>query len=81
MWLKVTTPVTLITLASPPIRNLEALILTDVLDDDDDEAQSLDLTNRVNACFKAHSESHACYSNTPATNAGSNTERPSSVCS
>jgi hypothetical protein len=38
----------------PPIRNLEALILTDAADNDDDTTQSLDLNNRVIACFKAH---------------------------
>ena len=37
----------------PPIRNLEALILTDAPDDDDDTTQSPDLNNRVSACFKA----------------------------
>ena len=54
LWLKVTTPVTLQTVASPPIRNLEALIITDVPDDDDGTTQSPDLKNRVTACFKAH---------------------------
>ncbi len=45
---------TLRTVASPPIRSLEALILTDAPDDDDDTTQSSDLNNRVTACFKAH---------------------------
>jgi hypothetical protein len=50
----VTTPLNLRTVASPPIRNLEALLLTDVHEDDDDTTPSPDLTSRVNACFKAH---------------------------
>ena len=36
----------------PSIRNLEALILTNV-PDDDDTTRSPDLNNRINACFKA----------------------------
>ena len=45
----VTTPLTLRTVASPPIRNLETLILTNVPEDDDETAPSPDLNNRVNA--------------------------------
>jgi hypothetical protein len=37
----------------PPIRHLEALILTDVLDDDDDTTPSPGLNNLVSKCFKA----------------------------
>ena len=47
LWLRVTTPLTLRTVAFPPIRNLEALTLTDPLDDDDDTTPSPDLNNRV----------------------------------
>ena len=53
LWLKVTTLVTLRTVASLPIQNLEALILTEVPDDDDDTTPSPDLNNRMNACFKS----------------------------
>jgi hypothetical protein len=56
LWLKVTTPVTLQTVASPPIRKLEELILKDVPDDDNDTTPSPDLNNCVNACFKAHKQ-------------------------
>jgi hypothetical protein len=45
---------TLRTVASPPIRNLEALILTNVHDEDDDTTPSPNLNSRINACFKAH---------------------------
>jgi len=54
LWLMVTTPLTLRTVASPLIWNLEALSLTDVRHDDDDATSSPNLTNRVNVCFKAH---------------------------
>jgi hypothetical protein len=54
LWLRGTTLLTLRTVASPPIRNLEALILTTILDEDDDTTTSPDLNNRINACFKAH---------------------------
>jgi hypothetical protein len=53
-WFRVTTPLTLRTKASPPIRNLETLILTNVPDTDDDTPPSTDLVTRINACFKAH---------------------------
>ena len=49
LWLMVTTPLILRTVASPLIRNLEALSLTDVPDDDGDTTTSPDLTNRVNS--------------------------------
>jgi hypothetical protein len=54
LWLRVNTPLTRRTVASPPIRNLKALILTDVPDEDDDTTQSTDLITQINACFKAH---------------------------
>ena len=53
LWLVVNTPLTLRTVASPPIRYLEALILTDVHDDDDRTTPSPNLNNCVNTCFKA----------------------------
>ena len=49
LWLMVNTPLNLRTVASPPIRNLEALILIDVPDDDDDTTPSPYLNNCVNA--------------------------------
>ncbi len=52
-WLRVNTPLILRTKASPPIRNLETLILTDVPEEDDDTPPSTDLITRINACFKA----------------------------
>ena len=52
----VTTPLTLRTVASPPIRNLAALNLTDVPKDEDDTTPSPDLDNLVSTCFKAHKQ-------------------------
>jgi hypothetical protein len=53
-WLKVTTPLTLRTKASPPTRNMEALVLSSVHDKDDDTLPSTDLITHINICFKAH---------------------------
>jgi hypothetical protein len=57
LWLRVTNPLTLRTEASPPIRNLEALMLADPQDEEeaeDDDTLSPDMTSRLAACFKAH---------------------------
>jgi len=65
LWLRVTTPLALRTVASPPIQNLEALTLTDPQDDDDDSTLLLDLNvddttpatdrnNRLYICLKSH---------------------------
>jgi hypothetical protein len=54
LWLRVTNPLTLRIVAFPPIRNLEALSLTDPPDNDIDATPSPDLNNRLSACFKAH---------------------------
>ena len=54
LWLTSTTPVTLRTVASPPIRNLEALTLTATLEEHGKNIPQSDLLTRLNTCFKAH---------------------------
>jgi len=65
LWLRVTTSRTLRTVASLPIRSLEALTITDPQDDDDDSTSppdinvddtipATDLNSRLNICFKVH---------------------------
>ena len=54
LWLGVTTPLTLRTMAFPPIRNLEALSLTYPPKADGDTKSSPNLNDRLSTCFKAH---------------------------
>ena len=53
LWLRVTTPLTLRTETSPPIRHQEALSLQDIPDDKEGDTLPPNLDSRLRTCFKA----------------------------
>jgi hypothetical protein len=54
LWTRVTIPLILRTVTSPPIRNMEALSISRTPVEEDEPTPASDLQSRLNACFKAH---------------------------
>jgi hypothetical protein len=54
LWLRVSNPITLKTITSPPIRHMGTLTLAPTSEGEEEDNPPPDLLSQISACFKAH---------------------------